>query len=47
MRTTADNLLSLLHALTAAFHEIKDHHRQTKAARAEEEKALQEQNARA
>ncbi|KAF3051674.1 hypothetical protein E8E11_010627 [Didymella keratinophila] len=37
---------TLLHALTAAFHEIKDHHRKTKAARAEEEKALQEQNAR-
>ncbi|KAF3040348.1 hypothetical protein E8E12_009147 [Didymella heteroderae] len=32
---------TLLHALTAAFHEIKDHHRQTKLAR-EEEKAAQE-----
>ena len=37
---------SLLHALTAAFHEVKDHHRKTKAARAEEEKVLQEQDAR-
>ncbi|KAL1649768.1 hypothetical protein SLS61_006145 [Didymella pomorum] len=37
---------TLLHALTAAFHEIKDHHRKSKAARAEEEKVLQEQNVR-
>lgn len=36
----------LLHALTAAFHEVKDHHRKTKAARAEEEKVLHEQNVR-
>ncbi|KAF1355820.1 hypothetical protein EJ07DRAFT_130966 [Lizonia empirigonia] len=35
---------TLLHALTAVFHEIKDHHRQTKLARAEE-KAGQEQYA--
>lgn len=35
---------TLLHALTAAFHEVKDHHRKTKLARAEE-KAAQDQYA--
>ena len=33
---------SLLHALTAAFHEVKDHHRNTKATRAEKEAASQQ-----
>jgi hypothetical protein len=35
---------SLLHAITAAFHEIKDHHRKNKLAAAEE-KAAHEQYA--
>ncbi|KAF3004046.1 hypothetical protein E8E13_001471 [Curvularia kusanoi] len=30
---------TLLHAITAAFHEVKDHHRRTKAAKAEHEAA--------
>ncbi|KAF9699142.1 hypothetical protein EKO04_002902 [Ascochyta lentis] len=35
---------TLLHALTAAFHEVKDHHRKTKVAKVEE-KAAHEQYA--
>lgn len=33
---------TLLHALTAAFHEVKDHHRKTKVTRAEKEAASQQ-----
>jgi hypothetical protein len=33
---------SLLHALTAAFHEVKDHHRKTKVTKAEKEAASQQ-----
>ncbi|KAF2684040.1 hypothetical protein K458DRAFT_303231 [Lentithecium fluviatile CBS 122367] len=33
-------LSTLLHAITAAFHEVRDHHRKTKRAAAEEEMAM-------